>query len=382
MRRKIYFLFDRLTLNLITVAFLIFAKVTQFFFLPNKYFYDSNAILRYVRFTPSYVDKAYRFTAAFYRAIDVFHFTSIRQWAVLLPFPFFFMYAGMTKRNQKFSVAEMSFFLCNIFLSGVYVFNISKDAIQLCFFFLIYCVIVSKQIQKEEIVWAGVFLILCFEGWVFRNYYFFIAAVFLSFYAVRKKGLIANWSFFQFAAISILSFFLFVFVVRLVSPSTYQSIATARNGVNRWRIGASDAASMIDDLIHIKFPFLNWMLNYLLNGFRMFFPVELLFKHVKYFPFVLYQFLLTWFYSKSYRKCLSENYRFMVSFFLYTSFVLVSIDFEPDFGSWIRHESTLWPIFFLLFFHDTPLSEFTKEQQNTTETKTLRQRTSAPLGGR
>jgi hypothetical protein len=88
--------------------------------------------------------------------------------------------------------------------------------------------------------------------------------------------------------------------------------------------------------------------NYMITIVRLMFPVELLRFGPKYGLFVIFQLLVTFTAVKNlvnYDK-LSDSK--VVALCLYWGFLFCSATFEPDFGSWIRHESVTIPFFIFL----------------------------------
>lgn len=60
------------------------------------------------------------------------------------------------------------------------------------------------------------------------------------------------------------------------------------------------------------------------------FPIELLVKGIKYFPYVVFQ---IWFTKKLWNWKIIKNDKVILLY----SFILISGVFEPDFGSFLRH---------------------------------------------
>ena len=141
--------YKNLTLVLIWII-LVFSKIFQFSFLPAKYFYDSNRIIGYTRYIPNYLDDgAYRFTALLFKKINVFGFTTITEWAIAITCIFSVsIFCIIYKRTREVDIIKFIFICCSIFLMGVYVFNISKDIIQLVIFLAVYLIIITKKINS------------------------------------------------------------------------------------------------------------------------------------------------------------------------------------------------------------------------------------------
>ena len=94
-----------------------------------------------------------------------------------------------------------------------------------------------------------------------------------------------------------------------------------------------------------------FLLNYLINAVRMMIPFELAVKGVQYLPFCLFQVAVTVYLVHLFGKLdeIEDDTQFLaISIFL--GYVLASVLFEPDFGSWVRHEAATFPVLHLLVF--------------------------------
>ena len=107
-------------------------------------------------------------------------------------------------------------------------------------------------------------------------------------------------------------------------------IFSVRDIVNKYRIDSVDAKTIILYILQGKSIAL-YYINYLINFFRLLFPIELILKSIKYIPYIVFQIWLSlklW----SWKKNIKHEYVML----LY-SYILVSTIFEPDFGSFLRH---------------------------------------------
>lgn len=112
----------------------------------------------------------------------------------------------------------------------------------------------------------------------------------------------------------------------------------ARYVGNRDREESVDAVTIINEPFGESTSYRIFVQNYLVNAVRIMVPLELLTKGVKYIPFIIYQIFVTYNIFKMSSKLNDRNIMWLVTVI---SFMMVSIIFEPDFGSFIRHESTL-----------------------------------------
>jgi hypothetical protein len=133
-------------------------------------------------------------------------------------------------------------------------------------------------------------------------------------------------------------FFAEVFILQFISRDNYISILYARLEINIQREAIVDASTMINDLLGPNTNYIMFIGNYIINIFRVMVPVELLLKSIKYIPFIVYQIFITYQIIKS---CTKINDNSILWIITTISFMMISVIFEPDFGSFIRHESAL-----------------------------------------
>ena len=140
------------------------------------------------------------------------------------------------------------------------------------------------------------------EGLLWRTYYliaaFFIPSIYLMLSRItavkRTDG--SLWkSVIVCLAITVATMVVFAFVLHAVSPSDYSTIAY-QHSIDREDFTATDAASGISSVIPISSGSspLAFVVNWAINVFRLLVPIELLVKSLKYFPFVIFQLVVTW----------------------------------------------------------------------------------------
>ena len=108
------------------------------------------------------------------------------------------------------------------------------------------------------------------------------------------------------------------------------------------------AQTLILNLIDSGNNKLLFLLNYFINFLRIMFPVELLQKGLYYWIFCFFQFLCTFKLINCVRNYhdLSENDKLYL--FAMVAYYITGVFFEPDFGSFVRHEAATAPILFTL----------------------------------
>lgn len=316
----------------------IIIKIFQFTFLPDKYFYDSYHILDLMN--GNYIaDKAYNYTAKIFDSINIFNLSSLLEWSILLSTIFTTIIFLFIIKKEKYTLSQYIFIYANIALLNIYVFNLSKDIIQFVYFLIIYIICTRKKITNlKKIILISI--VLLYEALNFRVYYGLMALLIWTLYFIYKYLNTKNISrkLLKLIIYGFICFFLEVFIVQLVSYENYQAIIEARSSVNIARIGSTDANTMINDLLGYNTNFFLFIGNYIINTFRLMIPIELLKKGIKYIPFIAYQLFITKNILKIEKKITQENILIILSII---SFLMISIIFEPDFGSFIRHESTM-----------------------------------------
>ena len=327
--------------------------------LPAKYFYDNNRIVGMVNEDMSMEawGGSYVVAANFFRAINIFGFTSISQWSWFLGMLLTLVVFFMVLRLPELDMVQTIFLLACVGLLNIYVFNIGKDAIQFLFFMAVYLVLLMPiKSSAVKIVCAAI--ILYFESKVFRSYYVLIAALVLAIYCIlavfrRNHRLPPAVK----IIITTVTMYLLVCVMMVVASvamhSEYEQIMGIRDYSLSSREGDVDSVTIIKNWVggdnSTNLPL--FLLNYLINAVRMMIPFELAIKGVQYLPFFCFQVAVTVYLAHLFGKLdeIEEETQFLaISIFL--GYVLASALFEPDFGSWVRHEAATFPVLHLLVF--------------------------------
>ena len=341
---------NKMTTIVILIPLTIICKILQFTVLPDKYFYDSSRMLSMSTGSNSMQawGDAYEVVADLFRELNILNFTTLQEWAYSLAFIFGIILILMLSRIDEPDNLQLFFIICSIGLLNIYIFNISKDVIQYGIFFLMYLVIINKRIPKILKI-VGTFFIFYWESTFFRSYYILMGALFIILYGVikviqkRDKPINRNELIGVFSIIFIVMFLL-VYFSQFISYEDYQRLINVRYDVPN-----PGAVSAINNLIDDRGNLALYMVNYVINAVRMMLPVELLLNGPFYAPFVIYQIMILYYLVltiKSLNKNTNEIVILSLSAFL--GYLLVSFTFEPDFGSFVRHEAATFPILHLL----------------------------------
>lgn len=323
-------------------------------FLPAKYTFDNRRILGMANNDPHTRAWAgtYITAANFFKKINFFNFNQMSQWSIFLGLIMMLTVLFIALRLLDPDFCQILFFLACVGLLNIYVFNIGKDVIQYLLFFVIYLVITApfKAIYLKLIIAA---VVLAFESTFFRSYYILIAAFAVAmfvilYYFCRMKKLSTGMTLFGIGMSSYLVVCLMMVTAQILMPEEYSEVLSVRAAQTDSREGSDSAVTLIQDLIPGEgLPF--FLINYLINAVRMLLPLELLVKGVGYFPFLVFQIALAIYLFqilKKIREVREEQYFLALSIFM--GYMLASFIFEPDFGSWLRHESSTFPVMVLL----------------------------------
>ena len=341
---------NKLLIIALIIPITILAKFIQMTILPGKYFWDSARLLSMVTGsnTMDAWGGSYEVTADFFRSINIFNFNTLNEWAIFLASIFTLVIIFMIARANEPDLLQSIYILAAVGLLNIYIFNISKDIIQFAIFFLMYVVIISKLLNPTLKV-ILCFIIFIWESTFFRSYYIIMAALFVILYfifiRIKRKNIKVNKKVvFKVIILMFFSVFAFLFISQFVSPADYEAVINVRaSNINEI------AVSQIENIIESNGTLGIFMVNYVINAIRMMIPVELLLKAVSYVPFVLFQVFVLFYLIKTI-KGLNSNTRneVVITLAAFCAYLLGSFIFEPDFGSFVRHEAATFPIFHLI----------------------------------
>ncbi|RYQ14835.1 hypothetical protein PG2083B_1669 [Bifidobacterium pseudolongum subsp. globosum] len=341
------------TLFALTFVAFIAAKVLVLN-LPPKYFYDNNRIVSMVNRDGALSSwtGSYQTTAEVFDFINILKLNSMLEWSIVLGLIFTTFISIFIFTNCEFDFYQELFWLCCIVLLNIYVFNIGKDLIQFCFFFTSF--LIAKSNLSTSIRVISISILFYIESVYFRSYFilvvvFFVAIIILTM-KMRSNNTKAKPRTYYFYIL--LTVYVFLIMSSVLFPEQYEDVTNVRAGVNDGREGSADAATLISNVIPGN-SLLIALINYPINALRMLIPLELLIKGVAYIPFVVFQLFATFYlvqYSKGIlNKSITGSHNYII-YSIYLSFLLTSFFFEPDFGSWVRHEMAAFPVFQFLFF--------------------------------
>lgn len=283
----------------------------------------------------------------FINLLSPFGSLDLLQWDALLAAVGFFVivsFAFSLSNNVELSVENCLFFLAATALCSMYIFMLSKDFIQILIFLLAFLLV--ARVSSARLSICLVIALFIMEGLLWRPY-FYIVAFFLAIFYIGINRLISKplskQRFALFFCAFVGTLFIFAYALHAISPEDYAEIAY-QHGEAREEFTTTSAATGIKSLFSItpQSPVALFVINWLVNTFRLFLPLELFGMGLYYWPFAIYQLYV----SAGVLRLLSSpvlSGRQVLCVALYSAFLLASGAFEPDFGSWVRHETACLP---------------------------------------
>ena len=247
------------------------------------------------------------------------------------------------KLKKSYYLWEMLFILVSVAVLNIFDFCLAKEPIQMIYFILMYFILKSNKSSKFK--FNGCLFIYFLSAFTYRNYYIlmagFLVFTFLTYKMIAsKKDKVSFKQIFLIVFFAYLCYFAILNAVKLVSPSHF-------NELIRVRLRTSSAASDMRAIFKTN-NLVVFTLDYLIMIIRMMLPVELLKLGPKYAVYTLYQILISGIVFNNLRNVRNISTSRRIALFIYIAFLMGSAAFEPDFGSWIRHEAVLFPIFMII----------------------------------
>ncbi len=337
-------------LLILVLPLLIFSKIVQFKFMPAKYLYDGNSILFYVKHMPEYIEGSYRFTVLLFRKINFFNFETLVQWATLITILYTpIIYTIIKRYTRNIDIYKFIYLCSGVFLVGMYIFNVGKDIIQMTIFLLIDVIILTRKIEKPFFKILLCSLLFAYESIIFRSYYILTSIFTIVLYFILKqfiysKSKIKIKKVLRVVFSILITLFIFMLITKRFLPKEYNQLMVIRTSLNQYRENSPNAVTMINDIFKNGGNIWIWMLNYIINFIRIMIPVELLFISIRYMPFIVFQIFVTYYLVISLNQINSKNTVMFSSLCVFIAYLMTSFLFEPDFGSFVRHEAATFPV--------------------------------------
>jgi len=303
--------------------------------------YDEHRIQEIAQTIGSYsLDNSYQVMAFFYARTTATQRLIIELGAGIM----FILYFMMPLRSHK------ALLLVSVWLIAPILFFLSqfnKDTI------LVYFVICSAIILRSRLPMLvrliGVSVIYVAYASIFREYYYLILLIFLLFWFLRR-----------IPAVAILTVVLVGLALLLLAPPhVFEQLEGSRDLINAGRLGRNlpGTRTAFDNLLSPTDAF-KFIANYLYAAARLNFPFFTGFT-----PRDAYMFIAILAFGWISVKGLRGPDRVADSTCLFLAHVAVSICFEPDVGSYLRHTSSAIPYLIpavMLFDRGTPSRRYAK----------------------
>lgn len=248
--------------------------------------------------------------------------------------------------RKKLDIMQAIFLILSVLVLNIFDFNLAKEPVQMLYFVLIYVVITSKSL-RDDFKYVLSFGILYWASVSYRDYYILIAMFMLGVSWICKTFILMKdklniWDILMVIVAFGVGYFLLLSIAKVAMPQEYADLVRVRTRETQAR---TDISNLITNNAS-NLPL--FTLDYLIMLVRMMIPIELMMFGPKYWPYVAYQVMIT-FYVVMALKNIKRNHKSKnVALYVYLGFLCGSATFEPDFGSWVRHEAAIAPVLFIL----------------------------------
>lgn len=253
-----------------------------------------------------------------------------------------------TKMKKTITISEFIFLGISIIVLSVYCFTLAKEPMQMLYFYLLFWVLYTNRIPEKWKLVAAVSVIILSAA-TFRVYYvIFLVFAFPFIFFMRKykekEMTVCNVIVLFVKMCSI--YLAMMLILMVVLGSLYTRLAESL-------LFASDATSSantyIENLVtnstgNVFLVFIEYSLVVL----RLLFPIELISLGIKYWPYIIYQILMTFSMIKAVKNYNKSTTLQRVATAFFVAFVFGSATFEVDFGAWIRHGAVTLPLILLM----------------------------------
>jgi hypothetical protein len=321
----------------IIICFLVaFLKESIF---PEKYFFDSQT-LQYGIENPvkARLDPSFKNTAAFYR---IFHLDKYFAVPVIALFSYFFV---IFKLFKNYSINYISFFTFALVViySGIAMVYLSTYSKDLVLFLIVVFPFVFLE-KRSLIIWT---LFVIFYAYFFRTYWFVSIALFwgLKLFIIKFPKRFLLLIPFVYLAMNFVYHYIFGVSITLIRTETNlnRDVEFGQTMIKTYIEGNNVFLESLNSIVTLLFFIVPIPLFLLLKPFYVILTLLI--------TILFYNFLR--FYVKE-----SNNKHYENIFSFVISFVLVQSLFEPDYGSFVRHLSPLYPLIFVCIAKNTKFVE-------------------------
>lgn len=299
-------------------------------------------------------------TISFFQMLDL-GFTSYPMWEVYLTIVYniliFFCVKNFYERNPFAGWKENCFIYLNVAILNIFCLNLAKEPYQMVFFFLMALAIsIPRNYRMKSMALIAVLVLTVLYS---RKYFGLVLMYFLILnYLVGKlfgerqgeaEDLMPASKTKLYGKLLLLTVlfgvlhYIFMSYLMVDNVDAYNEMVAANSR------DKTPAASEITPFFPNSNPAL-LAVDYFLKVLRLMFPIELLIKlKVTYLFLLVYQWLLLGFLVRTFKnRDKVQNPTRTIAMYLYIAFLLCSAAFEPDFGSWVRHQGVAFPVILLI----------------------------------
>lgn len=271
----------------------------------------------------------------------------------------------LTLKN-KISVFQMIFLVMSIAVLNIWDFCLAKEPLQMIYFVAIYFVYISKSIN-EKLKYPLAILIILFSCISFRSYYILIVAFSVLSYFIINKLIIKKdkVTFGDFAKILLLYGIVYMIVIVVAKNFNSEAYDAFMYFNKRETLAKTDLSGLFHSEI---LPIM--AIDYIILVLRMLFPIELIRFGPQYWLYAIYQIMISIIFIKAIINIKTSSKIEKNALYIFIGFLFASATFEPDFGSWVRHEAVVLPLIILManLFNNKTIKnaerkEITNEQQ-------------------
>lgn len=250
----------------------------------------------------------------------------------------------LLKLKNRIRISQMIFLMMSVAVLNIWDFCLAKEPLQMIFFVVIFYVFISKVIP-EKYKFPIAVLIILFSSISYRNYYTLIVVFSLLSYVLIKEFVLKKQKSTISVIIRIIVFFALIYICVIIFSKHFNH--EAYNSFMYFNRRETVARTDLSGLFHSQ-NYIIMAVDYIILVLRMLFPIELIRFGPQYWLYVLYQMLVSGLFIKSIKN-IRHNHRIQnYALVLFIGFLFTSATFEPDFGSWVRHEAVVIPIIILM----------------------------------
>lgn len=327
------------------LAIVIFEKQI----LPDKFFYDAFTIqqnIKDIHDIPLKFFDSFGNTARFYVLTGIASIANslVQQMVIYCLSFFFFMAAFFAKRKGINRIMLMMALVWNVPIA-IYLGQLCKDILPFAVFSMIVLITINRRLTFMKVL-ASFALIAVYALFV-RQYWL----IYLCFIVINSVVLfnIFDMKMLKNRPVKILFLIAIYFLFFMaVNAMTGEPLTSARTDVNQFREGSDSSVTLISNPFRDTggvTDFLNWLCLL----FLLFFPVTIA-KSLSALSAIfvvwnLFNVFILCFYFRKLRLVKRPTVKLAKFYYsLILSFTFIQATFEPDLGSFVRHEVVLVPV--------------------------------------